>query len=126
MLNIMFYINLNINIMFYINLNIIIGHFECMLCIYALYVLNGVFEVGIANDTLRCFDEFGNIVAGVIYSFHSQSLILILRRSLNDNKRRLLVVNHLIDQENTIKKSGGGRELRKGRDITKRRKGAQR
>ena len=84
-------------------------------------VLNGVFEGGIANDTLRCFDEFGNIVAGVIYSFHSQSLIL--RRSLNDNKRRLLVVNHLIDQENTIKKSGGGRELRKGRDITKRRKG---
>ena len=89
-------------------------------------VLNGVFEGGIANDTLRCFDEFGNIVAGVIYSFHSQSLILILRRSLNDNKRRLLVVNHLIDQENTIKKSGGERGSRKRKDITKRRKGAQR
>ena len=44
-------------------------------------VLNGVFEGGIANDTLRYFDEFENIVAGVIYSFHLQSLIL--RSSLN-------------------------------------------
>ena len=50
-------------------------------CCVVRKVLNGVFEGGIANDTLRCFDEFGNIVAGVIYSFHSQSLIL--RRSLN-------------------------------------------
>ena len=44
-------------------------------------VLNGVFEGGIANDTLRYFDEFKNIVAAVIYSFHLQSLIL--RCSLN-------------------------------------------
>ena len=33
-------------------------------------VLNGVFEGGIANDTLKYFDEFDNIVAGVIFSFH--------------------------------------------------------
>ena len=33
-------------------------------------VLNGVFEGGIANDSLRYFDEFDNIVAGVIHSFH--------------------------------------------------------
>ena len=51
--------------MFYISLN------HSTLGMYVVHkVLNGVFEEGIANDTLRYFDEFENIVAGVIYSFH--------------------------------------------------------
>ena len=62
--------------MFYISLN------HSTLGMYVVHkVLNGVFEEGIANDTLRYFDEFENIVAGVISSFHLQSLIL--RSSLN-------------------------------------------
>ena len=47
--------------MIYISLN------HSTLLMYVVHkVLNGAFEEGIANDTLRYFDDFENIVAGNI------------------------------------------------------------
>ena len=59
--------------MFYISLN------HSTLLMYVVHkVLNGVFEVGRANDPLMNFYEFEIIVAEVLYSFNLHYLILIL------------------------------------------------